>query len=77
MEFIFSFTIDICVNQLFENSNATEGLTKSELKQLLYIEVSYFIMNGLCYKQIHRVALTSPLVPVIANAFLSYHEKTG
>ena len=77
MEFTFSFTIDICANQLFENSNTTEGLTKSELKQLLHIEVYYFIMNGLRYKQIHGVAMSSPLVPIIANAFLSYHEKTG
>ena len=28
-------TIDICVNQLFENTDTVEGFTKSEIKQLL------------------------------------------
>ena len=30
-------TIDICVNQLFENTDTTEGFTKSELKQLITV----------------------------------------
>ena len=47
-------TIDICVNQLFENTDTVEGFTKSELKQLLSLATkeSYFIFNGLPYKQI-------------------------
>ena len=28
-------TIDICINQLFENTNSAEDFTMSELKQLL------------------------------------------
>ena len=42
-------TIDICVNQLFENTDTVEGFIKSELKQLLCLakEKSYFIFNGL------------------------------
>ena len=28
-------TIDICINQLFENTDTMEGFKKSELKQLL------------------------------------------
>ena len=36
---------------------------------------SYFIFNGLLYKQIDGVAMGSPLVHSLANAFLSYHEK--
>ena len=28
-------TVDICVNQLFENTDTVKGFTKSELKQLL------------------------------------------
>ena len=28
-------TLDICVNQLFENTDTVEGFTKSELKKLL------------------------------------------
>ena len=70
-------TIDICVNQLFENTDTVEGFTKSELKQLLCLATkeSYFIFNGLLYKQIDGVAMGSPLGPSLANAFLSYHEK--
>ena len=70
-------TIYICINQLFENTDTVEGFTKSELKQLLCLATkeSYFIFNGLLYKQIDGVAMGSPLGPSLANAFLSYHEK--
>ena len=69
--------IYICINQLFENTDTVEGFTKSELKQLLCLATkeSYFIFNGLLYKQIDGVAMGSPLGPSLANAFLSYHEK--
>ena len=70
-------TIDICVNQLFENTDTVEGFAKSELKQLLSLATkeSYFIFNGLLYKQIDGVAMGSHLGPSLTNAFLSYHEK--
>ena len=70
-------TIDICVNQLFENTDTVEGFKKSQLKQLLCLATkeSYFIFNGLLYKQIDGVAMGSPLGPSLANAFLSYYEK--
>ena len=46
-------TIDICVNQLFENTDTVEGFTKSELKQLsLATKESHFIFNGLLYKRL-------------------------
>ena len=72
-------TINICVNQLFESTDTVEGFTKSELKQLLSLATkqSYFIFNGLLYKQIDGVAMGSPLGPSFASAFLSCHEKTG
>ena len=72
-------TIDICVNQLFENTDTVEGFTKSELKQILCLATKecYFLFNGLLYKQTDDVAMGSSLGPFIANAFLSYHEKTG
>ena len=70
-------TIDICINQLFENTDTVEGFTKSELKELLCLATkeSYFIFNGLLYRQTDGVAMGSPLGPSLANAFLSYHEK--
>ena len=70
-------TIDICVNQLFENTDTVEGFTKSELKQLLCLAKKefYFIFKSLLYKQFHGVAMGSPLGPSFDNAFLSYHER--
>ena len=65
-------TIDICINQLFENTDTVEGFTKSELKQLLCLATkeSYFIFNDLLYKQTDGVAIISPLGPSLANAFV-------
>ena len=70
-------TIDICVNQLFENTDTIKGFAKSKLKQLLCMATkeSYFVFNSLLYKQTDGVAMGSPLEPSFANAFLSYHEK--
>ena len=70
-------TIDIWVNQLFENINNAEGFTKSEVKQLLCLATneSYFIFNGLPYKKIDDVAMGSPLGPSLANAFPLYYDK--
>ena len=72
-------TIDICVNQLFEKTDIVEGFAKSEIKQLLCLATneSYLIFNRLLYKKIDGVAMGSPLGPSLANAFLSYHKKTG
>ena len=65
-------TIDICVNQLFGNTDTVEGFTKSELKQLLCLvtKETYFVFNGLLYKQIDGVAMGSSLGPSLANAFV-------
>ena len=70
-------TVDICVNQLFENTDTIECFTKSELEQLLFLATkeSRFIFNGLLYKQTNGVAMGSLVGPSLANAFLSYHEK--
>ena len=70
-------TIAICINQLFGNTDTVEGFTKSELKQLLYLATkeSYFIFNGLLYKQTDGVAMESPLRPSLGKAFLLHHKK--
>ena len=49
-------TINICVDQLFLNSLVTAE--------------SYFIFDGVCYKQLDGVAMGSPLGPTLANASL-------
>ena len=70
-------TIDICINQLFENTDPVESFKKVELKQLLCLaeKESYFIFTGLLYKQVDGVGMGSPLGPSLANAFLSCYEK--
>ena len=58
-------------------TNTVEGFTKSKLKQLLCLATkkSYFIFNGLLYKQTDGVAMGLPLRSSIANTILSYLER--
>ena len=64
-------------NELFKESETIDGLSKTEFKELLSLATkdSYFIYDGTLYKQINDVAMSSPLGPTLANAFLIYHEK--
>ena len=70
-------TTEIFTNELFKESETVEGLSKTDLKELLSLATkdSYFIFDGTLYKQIDGVAMGSPLGPTLANAFLVYHEK--
>ena len=63
--------IDIFANTLFE-STGKAGLSKKEFKELLSLATkeSYFIFSGKLYKQVHGVAMGSPLGPALANYFL-------
>ena len=65
-------TIDICTNTLFENTAEIEGLSKIEFKELLSLATkqSYFVFNRKLCKQVHGVAMGSPLGMTLANAFL-------
>ena len=71
--------IDICVNQLFENTDSVEGFTKSELRQLLSLDTkeSYFIFNGLLYKQTDGVAWDQLLGLPLLTHFCHTMKKTG
>ena len=70
-------TIEICTNELFNESETVEGLSKTEFKELLSVATkdSHSIFDGTLYQQINDVAMGSPLGPTLANAFLVYHEK--
>ena len=48
-------TIDICANTLFENKEKVEGLSEIKFKKLLSLvkKDSYFIFNGMLYKQVN------------------------
>ena len=73
----FEETIDICVNQLFENNNTVEGFTKTELKTQLCLATkeSYFIFNGLLYKQIDGVAMDHLLGLPLLTHFCNTMKK--
>ncbi|KAF7677257.1 hypothetical protein TCON_2655 [Astathelohania contejeani] len=70
-------TLDLCVNQLFANSDLCGGFNKKQFRSLLGLSVqdSIFMFNNLYYKQIDGVAMGSPLGPSLANVFLCFYEK--
>lgn len=75
----FDKTIQICINQLFGNSDMVQRFKQSQRNQLLWLVTmeSYFILNTLLlYKETDGVAMGSHLGPSFANSFLSYHEKS-
>lgn len=71
-------TIDIIVNRLFNNSTHFQSFTRDQFTKLLRFSVKncHFIFNGSLYEQIDGVAMGSPVGPLFANIFLSFHEKT-
>ena len=75
----FEEPIDICINQLFENTNTVEGFTKTELKTLLRLTTkeSYFIFNGLLYKKIDGVAMDHLFGLLLLTNFCNAMKKTG
>ena len=71
-------TIEIISNQIFANCVVFEGLDRSQFIQLLSLAVRncHFTFNNRIYQQIDGVAMGSPLGPLFANIFMSFHEKT-
>ena len=69
-------TIEIAVEFIFQN-NPQLKVSKRELKQLFNFAASgtHFIFNGSFYDQVDGVSVGSPLGTVLANLFMSYHEK--
>ena len=70
-------TIEIGTNEFFKVSETIEGIGKSEFKDLLSLATKdlHFVFDGTFCKQIDGVAVSFPIVPTLANAFLVYHEK--
>ena len=69
-------TIEIAVEFIFQN-NPQLKVSKRELKQLFNFAASgtHFIFNGSFYDQVDGVSVGSPLGTVLANLFMSFHEK--
>ena len=70
-------TIDIIVTRLFSNSTHFHGFNSDDFTKLLQLSVKncHFLFNGVLYEQIDGVAMGSPLGPLFADIFLSWHEQ--
>ena len=69
---------DTVLNPSFKmmKSFANIAKTTATTKKLFLFAVSqtHFIFNSKLYNQIDGVAMSSPLVPVLANIFMGFHE---
>ena len=70
-------TIGIISNALFSDQQFFHGFNRSEFEKLLSLSVKncHFIFNGRLYQQVDGVAMGSPLGPLFANIFISFHEQ--
>ena len=69
-------TLDIAVN-LIHTNNTNFPVSKTDLKKLFLFATSetHFLFNGSYYDQVDGLAMGSPLAPVLANLFMSHHER--
>ena len=69
-------TLDLAVDLLMDNEPSIK-MSKKQLKKLFHFATAqtHFMFNGDYYDQIDGVAMGSPLGPVLANLFMSHHEK--
>ena len=65
------------MNDLFSNNFYSGKLGRKELYELLKLATteSSFIFDNKLYKQIDGVAMGSPSVPALTNAFPCHYEK--
>ena len=70
-------TIDLCVENLFQDRTHLDNLLKDSFRELLTrtMSESLILFDQEFYKQHDGVAMGSPLGPTLANVFLCYHEK--
>ena len=69
-------TIVIAINLIF-NHNPNLNKARKELKKVFLFVTSqtHFIFNSKFYNQIDGVAMGFPLIPVLANIFMGFHES--
>ena len=69
-------TTDIAINLIF-NHNPNLSITRKELKKLFHFATSqtHFIFKSKFYNQINRVAICSPLTPVLTDIFMGFNES--
>ena len=70
-------TIDLCVENLFQDRTHVNNLSKDFFRELLTrtMSESLILFDQQFHKQHDGVAMGSPLGPTLANVFFCYHEK--
>ncbi|XP_065642495.1 uncharacterized protein LOC136074122 [Hydra vulgaris] len=70
-------TINIATELFFKDETRSKYFSKTHFKKLLQISTSgsHFLFNGKFYDQLNGVVMGSPLVPILANMFIGFHEQ--
>ena len=70
-------TIDIALKRIYDNREINTTINKREMKKLikLCMKVVHFNFNGTTYVLKDRVAMGSPLAPVLAGIFMVELER--
>ena len=70
-------TIDICVDNLYNDNENPPNIPKHDFRNLLNIATkeSFFMFNNKYYKQVDGVTMGSPLGPALANIFMCSFES--
>ena len=70
-------TIDICMDNLYNDNGNPPNIPKHDFRNLLNIATkeSFFMFNNKYYKQVDSVAMGSPLGPALPNIFMCTFES--
>ena len=70
-------TIDICVDNLYNDNEDLPNIRKHTFRNFLNIATkeTFFMVNNKYYKQVDGVAMGSPLGPALGNIFMCSFEK--
>ena len=70
-------TIDLCVDNLFQDRTHLDNLSKGSFCELLTrtMTESFVLFDQEFYKQHDEVAMGSPLGPTLVKVFLCCHEE--
>ena len=62
---------------MFSNDAKVNNINRIDFEKLLRatLQNNFFNFKGKNYKQVDGVAMGSPLGPILANAFLCFHEQ--
>ena len=67
-------TIDIILNKIYDEKRIETNVPRNIMKDLFYLCTKHvdFTYGGKIYIQIDRIAMGSPLVPVLAQCWPTY-----